>query len=205
MVKGMATRKGNVVFLKDILDEAQTVMLEVMKKNEKKFSEIENPEHIANIIGLSAVVIQDLSARRIKDYDFDLERMTSFEGDTGPYIQYTHARLCSMERKAKDINVLVNPDADLSLVTEKEAHEILSLVGKYPTTIQQAKLNLEPCVIVTYLMNLAHAVSGSLEKLRVIGQVDPKVAEARLVVYWSARIVIGNGLRLLGLIPLERM
>ena len=93
-------------------------MLEVMQKNEKKFAEIENPgtfltflvlrlifsyaEEVADIIGLSAVIIQDLSARRIKDYDFNWARMTSFEGDTGPYLQYTHARLCSIERKAAE-------------------------------------------------------------------------------------------------------
>ncbi len=77
--------------------------MEVMKKNEKKYAEIEDPESTADIIGISAVLIQDLSARRIKDYAFEWSRMTSFEGDTGPYLQFSHTRLCSMERKAGDL------------------------------------------------------------------------------------------------------
>eukprot|EP01114_Cavostelium_apophysatum_P021285 TRINITY_DN7386_c0_g1_i1.p1 TRINITY_DN7386_c0_g1~~TRINITY_DN7386_c0_g1_i1.p1 ORF type:complete len:618 (+),score=209.90 TRINITY_DN7386_c0_g1_i1:107-1855(+) len=204
MVKGMSTRRGNVVFLTDILEEAKTTMFEVMKKNEKKFAEIEDPERIADIIGISAVVIQDLSARRIKDYTFDLERMTSFEGDTGPYLQYTHTRLCSMERKALEQGVSVNIEADLNLLVESEAHNILADVAKWPSTITRAHQELEPCVIVTYLMGLSHTVSAALEKVRVVGA-EKKLAEARLLCYFTARIVIGNGLKMLGLVPLERM
>jgi len=204
MVLGMSTRKGNVVFLQEILQEAKATMMEVMKKNAKKFDEIEDPEKVADIIGISGVIIQDLSSRRIKDYPFDWGRMTSFEGDTGPYLQYSHARLCSMERKAADEGIFVNPKADLTLLTEKEGHELFALIGKYPAAVQQSLVVLEPCVIVNYLFTLSHAISGALEKLRVVGR-EKNVAEARLIVYYCARIALGNGLRLLGLIPLERM
>eukprot|EP01114_Cavostelium_apophysatum_P001475 TRINITY_DN11280_c0_g1_i1.p1 TRINITY_DN11280_c0_g1~~TRINITY_DN11280_c0_g1_i1.p1 ORF type:complete len:607 (-),score=163.36 TRINITY_DN11280_c0_g1_i1:918-2738(-) len=202
--KGMSTRNGNVVFLTDILDAAKNAMLEVMKANEAKFAEIENPEVVADIIGLSAVVIQDFTARRIKDYAFNWKKMTSFEGDTGPYLQYTHTRLCSIERKAKMAGVLASPDCDVSLLKENEALDVLTWVGKYPSIVLQTYQTLEACTVVTYLMGLAHTVSSALEKIRVVG-VEPKLAESRLAVYSCARIVLGNGLRLLGLIPLEHM
>jgi len=204
MVKGMSTRKGTVVFLQEILEEAKTTMLEVMRKNEKKFSEIEDPEYTADIIGISAVLIQDLSARRIKDYAFEWSRMTSFEGDTGPYLQFSHTRLCSMERKAGEQGIMVNFEADLDLLTEKEGFELIGTVGKFPGVLQHAQSQLEPCVLVQYLMTLSHSISLALEKIRVVGREKP-VAEARLLMYWAARIVLGTGLRILGLKPLERM
>jgi len=83
LVKGMSTRRGDVVFLEEILNEAKRVMHEVMKQNEEKYKQVEDPDKVADIVGKSAVVIQDMSARRIKDYDFNWSRMTSSEGDTG--------------------------------------------------------------------------------------------------------------------------
>ena len=81
----MSTRKGTVVFLEDILNQVQEEMHSVMKKNETKYSQIENPNYVADVIGMSSIIIQDMTARRHKDYEFDWNRMLSFEGDTGPY------------------------------------------------------------------------------------------------------------------------
>jgi arginyl-tRNA synthetase len=92
-VKGMSTRKGNVRFLDDILQECATSMHEVMQRNEDKYAQIENPGKVADILGISAVMVQDMSGKRIKGYPFDMSKMTSFEGDTGPYLQY--ARMLS--------------------------------------------------------------------------------------------------------------
>jgi len=177
-----------------------------MQQNETKFSEIENPELVADIIGLSAVMVQDLAARRIKDYEFDWKRITSFEGDTGPYLQYSHARLCSMERKGLEqtIPITVNPLADPSLLVEKEGLELVNVISKYPSEVQKCFQTFEPCSMVKYLMTLSHSISSTLEKLRVVGS-SKELAETRLFLYWCARIVLGNGLRLLGLTPLERM
>lgn len=204
MVKGMSTRKGTVVFLEDILHEAATQMMELMQKNEKKFAEISNPEEVADIVGLSAVVIQDLGARRVKDYDFDWARMTSSEGDTGPYLQYAHARLCSIERKAKEAGFELASEVDTSLLVEEEAHNIATVLGKFQDTIVQASNSLEPCVIVNFLFDLSHAISHGHEKLRVVGS-EKKLAEARLYLFHCARVTLGNGLKILGLKPLERM
>lgn len=201
MVLGMSTRKGTVVFLEDILEEAKETMHEVMRKNEKKYAEVEEPEKVADEIGISAVKIQDNSARRIKNYDFNMDRMCSFEGDTGPYIQYAHARLASVERKSGNV---INRDADLSLLTEPQAIDVIRTISQYPDLIKSLLAAYEPCNVVTYAFKLSHDISACFESLWVKGA-DPAVAEARLLLYWSARITLGNAMRMLGLRPLERM
>jgi arginyl-tRNA synthetase len=209
MVKGMSTRKGTVAFLEDILDEAKRVMHEVMKSNQSKYEQIEDPEKTADILGVSAVVIQDFSARRIKDYEFKMDRMTSFEGDTGPYLQYAHVRLCSIERKYSNSNADGSVSLDFAsikydLLKEDCALHLATLLARYPEVVSDACRTAEPCLVVTYLMNLCHHVSTVLEQLYVIGQA-PDLANARLALYIAARTTLGNGLRLLGLVPLEKM
>ncbi|KAF7730865.1 hypothetical protein EC973_001383 [Apophysomyces ossiformis] len=201
MVQGMSTRKGTVVFLEDILDEAKEIMHDVMKKNEKKYAEIEEPEFVADTIGISGVKIQDNAARRIKNYEFDRNRMFSFEGDTGPYIQYAHARLCSIERKS---GLKVNHNAKLELLTEQGAIEVVRTVAQYPDLVKGLMNGYEPCNVVTYAFKLAHDISAVFDQLWVQGA-EPDVADARLLMYWSARVTLGNAMRLLGLRPLERM
>jgi arginyl-tRNA synthetase len=201
MVTGMSTRKGTVVFLDQILEETKEKMHDVMRKNEAKYAQIEHPEQVADEIGISAVKIQDNAARRIKNYEFDWERMFSFEGDTGPYLQYAHARLCSIERKS---SVPINPNADISLLVEPTAHDLIRTIAQYPDLVKSLTNGLEPCNVVTYAFKLSHDVSSAFESLWVMGA-EEKVAEARMLLYWSARVTLGNALRLLGLKPLERM
>jgi len=201
MVKGMSTRKGTAVFLDDILNEAKAVMHDVMQSNPEKFAEITDPDSVADLIGVTAVVIQDFSARRIKDYDFNWERMTSFEGDTGPYLQYQHARLCSMERKS---GVAANKNANLKLLVEPEAAAIAVQIARFPEAIASAASQQEPCVLVTYVFDLAHAISAAHAVLWVKDR-EHSLAEARMTLFWAARITLGKGLRILGLVPLERM
>jgi arginyl-tRNA synthetase len=205
MVQGMSTRKGTVVFLEDILNEARDVMYEKMKSNASKFEQIEDPERTADILGVSAVVVQDFSAKRIKDYEFKMDRMTSFEGDTGPYLQYAHSRLCSIERKyIAEVKKDIGNNIQYELLGEDHALSLATLLARYPEVVMDACRIAEPCLVVTYLMHLCHHLSGVLEHLYVIGQPEP-VAKARLALYRAARITLGNGLRLIGLIPLEKM
>jgi arginyl-tRNA synthetase len=215
MVNGMSTRKGTVVFLEDILNEAQTTMHEVMQKNEKVYAQIENPMETADTIGLSAVIVQDFGAKRIKDYEFNWERMTSFQGDTGPFLQYAHTRLCSIERKylesiGKPYNSSVLPPVPFSTsmlkhLTEPKALELLMTVAQYPELIASIpSRQFEPINLVVYLMALSHQVSSALDELYVMGR-EKELAEARFWLYYTVRITVGNGMRLLGLKPLERM
>ncbi|KAI9221906.1 arginyl-tRNA synthetase [Blastocladiella britannica] len=206
MVKGMSTRKGTAVFLEDMLDNTQEVMLEVMKKNEAKYAQIPDPEKVADLVGLSAIVVQDMSARRVKDYEFNWDRMFSFEGDTGPYLQYAHARLCSIERKAGlTLPYADLSDVDLSLLTEPAAKTLVLQLAQFPDLVRVLPTNgFEPVNVTTYLFKLCHTVSSALDTLYVINQ-EEKTKKARMLLFWSARIVLGNGLRLIGLRPLERM
>ena len=124
-----------------------------------------------------------------------------FIGDTGPYLQYAHARLCSIERNC---GFEINPNIDINLLSEKPALDLIDMIAQYPDFVKGALHTLEPCTIVTYAMKLSHTVSVALEALWVVGQVR-KIADARLLMYWASRITLGNALKLLGLKPLERM
>jgi arginyl-tRNA synthetase len=203
-VKGMSTRRGNVRFLDDILHDCATAMHDVMRRNESKYAQITDPEQAADTLAVSAVMVQDMSGKRINGYPFDLARMTSFEGDTGPYLQYAHARLCSVARKAgytRD-DIL---RADTALLTEPHAVNLLRVLAQYPDTVQHTLKTLEPATILTYLFRLTHQLSSSYDVLRVVGAAEgPETSLARAALYEAARQVLGNGMRLLGLSPVER-
>ncbi|KAL4785420.1 hypothetical protein BJX76DRAFT_347056 [Aspergillus varians] len=202
MVRGMSTRKGTVKFLDDILRDVGDKMHEVMKKNAEKYAQIENPVETADILGITSVMVQDMSGKRINGYDFNLDAMTSFEGDTGPYLQYAHARLCSIVRKA-EINVEELPTADLDLLTETHATDLVRLLSQWPDVVVQTTKTLEPTTIITYLFRMTHTLSSGYDTLKVVGS-EPEVKKARLALYESARQVLNNGMRILGLTPVSR-
>ena len=210
MVMGMSTRKGTTVFLDHILDETKERMHEVMRKNEVKYAQLEDPEGTADIVGMTAVKIQDMTGKRINDYNFDWQRMFSFEGDTGPYLQYNHVRLCSMQRtNAEDGLVLPAEDLDVSqmkteLLNMPEALEIVWLIATWPDTVRTASRDHQASTIVTFCFKLTHAISSAWEKLIVKGQ-ERDVALARLWLYRCAKDVLSGALRLLTVTPLERM
>lgn len=211
LVKGMSTRKGDVVFLTDVIDEAKEVMLQQMKDSKKtKISEIEDPDKTAEMIGMSSIFIGDMHAKRIKDYVFDWNRITSFEGDTGPYVQYAHARLCGIERKANkkrgwDIRNLKSTKISYEKLTEPECRSVLCQICLYSNVIDTSFKTLEPSVIVQYLYGLCHAVSSSINVLNVINSKDENTGKARLALFHCVRLTIGDALALLGLKPLEKM
>ncbi|PON21017.1 arginyl-tRNA synthetase [Trichoderma gamsii] len=203
LVLGMSTRKGTVKFLDDILRDCADHMHETMKKNEDKYAQVENPTATADILGISSVMVQDMSGKRINNYTFNMEAMTSFEGDTGPYLQYAHSRLCSIKRRAN----LTEEDllsADLSLLTEQHATNVVRMLSQWPDTVQNTLKTLEPTTVLTYLFKMSHAVSSSYDHLQVVGS-EKELMKARMALYDAARIVLSNGMKLLGLTPLERM
>ncbi|KAK9367115.1 hypothetical protein V1509DRAFT_672515 [Lipomyces kononenkoae] len=203
MVTGMSTRRGTVVFLDTILEETKDAMHEVMKKNESKYEQVDNPDEVADLVGISAVMVQDMQSKRINNYKFDWSRMLSFEGDTGPYLQYAHSRLCSVERRA-EISHEQLMAADFSLLTEPIAEELIRTLAQYPDVLINAHRNYEPSTVVSYLFKLTHIVSSCYNILWVAGQ-EPALATARLALYSSAREILKSGMILLGLTPVERM
>lgn len=131
-----------------------------------------------------------------------MDQMTSFEGDTGPYLQYAHARVNSIKRKAG----LTNEDldsADLSLLTEQHAIDIVRLLAQWPDVVQNVFKTFEPTTVLTYLFKMTHALSSSYDVLQVVGS-EKELMKARMALYDAAHIVLANGMKLLGLNPVER-
>ncbi|KAL2398549.1 Arginine-tRNA ligase, cytoplasmic [Exophiala dermatitidis] len=203
MVKGMSTRKGTVKFLDDVINSVKDVMLEVMKKNEKKYEQLEDPEAVADILAITAIMVQDLTGKVRNGYEFNINQMTAFEGDTGPYLQYAHARLCSIERKA-NVDLSKLDSADLSLLKEPHAINLVRALAQYPDVVTNTLKTREPSTVLTYLFKMAHALSSSYDHLQVVGS-EPELQKARLALYEAARQVLWNGMTLLGLTPVQRM
>ncbi|KIO18961.1 hypothetical protein M407DRAFT_31365 [Tulasnella calospora MUT 4182] len=215
-VKGMDTPSltvaSNAVFLKEILDIAKEKMMKRIKASPEKFETIEDPALTSDQIGMTAIKVQDMQAKRIMSYQFDWDRMTSFEGDTGPYLQYTHVRLCSMERKVSledglAISSLESIDTSLLLSTP-EAREIVFHLATFPDVVRTALKTHEPSNLVTYCFKLVHLISSAWETIVVEGLVyrgEREVAEARLLLYVCAKSVLGSAMKMLSLTPLERM
>ena len=230
LVFDMNTREGNIVFLEQIIREAASVMYEQMKKNREKYVAVEDPEQTSLEVGLAAIKIQDMALKRchpfpsllshhtdhrilsgfflrINHYSFNWDRMTSFEGDTGPYLQYTHVHLTSLTRKNPELLPLPAPDqiAAETLAEQPAAREIAFLLGTYPDVVRTALRTHEPSGVVTFAFRLAHAVSSALETVVVKGEKDVGRARARMWLYLCARDVLGAAMRLLSIRPLERM
>ncbi|KAJ5280747.1 Arginine--tRNA ligase cytoplasmic [Penicillium angulare] len=203
MVHGMSTRKGTVKFLDDILRDVGDKMHDVMKSNEVKYQQVANPVQTADTLGITAVMVQDMTGKRVNGYTFNLEAMTSFEGDTGPYLQYAHARLCSMGRKSElDLDDLAS--ANFDLLTEQHATDLIRLLASWPDVLVNTYKTLEPVTVLSYLFRMTHMLSSSYDVLKVIGS-EPDVKKARMALYAAARQVLHNGMRVLGLNPVERM
>ena len=129
--------------------------------------------------------------------------MTSFEGDTGPYLQYAHARLCSITRKAQISSEELN-SADLSLLKESHAVNLVRALATWPEVVQTTLKTLEPITVLSYLFKMTHMLSSSYDVLQVVGS-ELEMKKARMALYEAARQVLNNGMKLLGLSPLQRL
>ena len=201
LVQGMSTREGNVVYLEALLDEAKRRALQNMRANVEKRLELEDEEAVAEAVGIAAIYFADLSKQRIKDYEFDWDHATSFEGDTGPYLLNAHARIAGIIRKC---GFELDPEADLSALVEPEAHELVTQVSRYPEVLLQAAQLHEPSVLASYLLELARALHSSYRALRVKDE-EAVRAKARLLLFTVVKGVLARGLAILGIPALERM
>ncbi len=201
----MSTRGGNIVLLEEVIDKAAELAREkIVEKN----PDLKKIDETAHIIGLGAVIFSQLSLRRQRDIDFQWDEVLSFEGETGPYLQYTHARLCSLMRK---YDRPVPVDVDFSLLSGDEEQRVIELLADFPKVIQDAGEQYEPFFISTHLLRLAAAFNKVYQRKDEEGSIDKIISDndtltgARIALVKAVQLVINEGLYLLGLEAPEEM
>ncbi len=201
----MATRKGTIILLDDVLDRAIELAREKIRE---KNPDLNNFEATAAMIGIGAVMFSQLSVRRQKDINFDWDEVLSFEGETGPYLQYTHARLCSLMR---NFDGEITDKIDVKLLDREEEQRVIELLADYPVAIVDAARAYEPNLISTHLLKVAGAFNKVYQRKDEAGRIDriisddPKLTAARLALVKSVQIVVRDGLALLGMQAPEEM
>ena len=194
----MSTRKGRVVFLEDVLNQAIDRTRQII---EEKNPDAENIDEVAKAVGVGAVVFQELSNSRIKDYTFSWDRTLSFEGETGPYVQYTHARCCAVLRKAGQ---LVSADINYELLSDQDAADVLSVLENFNKSIMTAMNKNEPHIVTRFVLDLAQAFNKFYHNSPILVE-DADLRAARLALVEATRQTIENALKILGMKAPQKM
>ncbi|XP_012888331.1 PREDICTED: probable arginine--tRNA ligase, mitochondrial [Dipodomys ordii] len=200
VVQGMKTRRGEVTFLEDVLNEIRLRMLQNMAsiKTSKK---LEDPQQIAEKVGLAALIIQDFKGLLLSDYQFSWDRIFQSRGDTGVFLQYTHARLHSLE---ETFGCGYLNDFNTACLQEPQSVSILQHLLRFDEVIYRTSQDLQPRHIVSYLLTLSHLAAVAHKTLQIKDS-PPEVAGARLQLFKAVRSVLVNGMKLLGITPVYRM
>lgn len=201
----MSTRHGRVVFLEDVLNGAIEKTREII---EEKNPNIENLEEITSQVGIGAVVFNELSNNRIKDYTFKWDQILNFDGETGPYVQYTHARCASLLRKAGEDIVAKAQDpknVDFALLAKSDsAYELTKLIYAFPGVVEQAGEKYEPSIITRHIIDIAQCFNKFYHDEHII--VDDEVEKtSKIALVIATKRVIATGIGLLGMKAPERM
>ena len=200
----MSTRKGKVVFLLDVLTKAIEKTKEVIA--EKNVAE-EDIDQTAKDVGIGAVMFQELSNTRIKDYVFSWDKVLNFEGETGPYVQYTHARACSVLRNAgASAEAVLNGTAkpDMKYITGEAAYELVKAIASFPEVVQDAAAKYEPSVVTRHIIDVAQFFNKFYHDEHILVD-NEEEKQAKLALVYAAKQTIANGLALLGIAAPERM
>lgn len=187
----IATRTGNMILLEDIFEQAIEKTMQIINT---KNPNLENKEEVAKAVGVGAIIFNDLSNGRIRDVDFNMEEALSFEGNTGPYVQYTYARCEGIIEKS---GVAVN--ADSITFTDAAEEALVKVLNLFPEKITQARNDLEPSVISRYLLDVCAAFNRFYHDCPVLKVEDESIRNTRLALVSATANVLKNGLTLIGL------
>ena len=188
--------------LEDVLDRAVEEVEKVVRAR-RKGSALggETQRRVSREVASGAVVFADLSRRRIKDFDFDWERAFSLDGDTGPYLQYAHARTCGILAKA---GREPGREVDYGLLSSEPERALLKALGHYPEAVARAREENEPSALGAHLLEIGRALNHFYNSCRVLGE-KKAVEDARLFLVWAARVVLAEALAMLGMPVPEAM
>lgn len=200
----MSTRHGRVVFLEEVLTRAVNQTKEVILE---KNVNTDNVDVTARQVGIGAVIFQELSNNRIKDYVFSWEKVLNFEGETGPYVQYTHARAASVLRNGGDVTAQAVADAskvNMDHITGDSAYELAKLIYRFPEVVLDAADKYEPSIVTRHIVDIAQSFNKFYHDEHILVD-DIEEKKAKLLLVYAAKQTIQNGLKLLGMEAPERM
>jgi arginyl-tRNA synthetase len=195
--KKLSTRKGNVILLENVLNDAVDL---AKKQIEEKNPNLKNKDEVAESVGVGAVVFHDLKNERRDSFDFNLEEVVRFEGETGPYVQYTNARALSILRKAGNTDYQTASDLTLS---DPEAWDTIKMIQEFPEIISRAGAKYEPSVVAKYSLKLAKSFNQYYAHSKIL--TDDSGLNARLALVKSVSIILQMSLALLGVKAPEEM
>jgi arginyl-tRNA synthetase len=200
----MSTRHGRVVFLEEVLTRAVNQTREIILE---KNVNTDNLDVTAKQVGIGAVIFQELSNNRIKDYVFSWEKVLNFEGETGPYVQYTHARAASVLRNGGELtNQIIGAadQADMEYISGDSAYELAKLIYRFPEVVLEAGDKYEPSIITRHIVDIAQSFNKFYHDEHILVD-NEEEKKAKLLLVYAAKQTIRNGLLLLGMEAPERM
>lgn len=194
----LSTRKGHVVLMEDILNMSVEKTKNII---EEKNPNLENKDEIAEKVGIGAIIFEDLFNSRIKNVVFDFDRMLNFDGETGPYAQYTHARACSIIKRA---GIDVDENIDYSLLNDEASFNVCKVINEFPNKLAEAADKNEPYIIARQIIELCKAFNKFYNENNILNSED-NVKNARLKLVYAVRNILRDGLDLLGVSAPEQM
>ncbi len=195
----LSTRSGNIIYAEDILHDAIAKSLEIITE---KSPNLPNKEDVAKIVGVGSVLFNDLYNQRIKDVSFSWDKVLNFDGETGPYVQYTHARCSSVVRLAEGFD----PSAavDYSVLNEPDAINLLKEISRFPAVVKTAAEKFEPSVVARFAVDVAQSFNKFYNSTRINVE-DANVRNARVMLAYLTKKTLADGLELLGIKAPEAM
>lgn len=194
----MQTRKGNIILLKDVISEAIEKTSKIIQQHNP---DLPDKDKVAEQVAIGALIFNDLYNNRINDIVFDWDELLNFEGETGPYVQYTYARSCRVLEKA---NANIKPDVDYNILTDQESIDLLKALYDFPEAIFEAANQLEPSILSRQIMKIARAYNRFYHNNQIIVE-EENIRDARLLLCYSANLSLEIGLKLLHIPAPKRM